>query len=155
MSEREVAPTVEQRSELASPPVPSIVLRERRNYCEREDCRGLPRKVVISPREYDPTLVGYVDEWRRKVEREGANRFPRGENGYSLYGSVQMEVEIGANGRLIQAEITRRNADERINAKALEIVKQAAPYAAFSPALAKFASSVVIVRTLNFASDPP
>ena len=117
------------------------------------DYAARPRKGIISPRTKEYSLAQYGEDWRIRVERVGEYNFPRGAQG-SLYGSVQISVEIAPDGHIIAAEITRPDLKTpKINEAALDIVKKASPFAKFPPEVRKDYDTVVITRTLNFTRD--
>lgn len=124
----------------------AVVDRMLKDYAER------PRKGVISPRTREYRLAQYGEDWRIKVQRVGELNFPRGQEG-SLYGSVQVAVELRPDGSVLAAEISRPSTDQRLNKAALRIIKLASPYAPFPPDIRKDYDILVLVRTLNFTRD--
>jgi protein TonB len=117
-----------------------------REYAER------PRKGVISPRTRQYRLAQYGEDWRIRVQRVGELNFPRGEQG-SLYGSVQVTVELRPDGSVLSADISRPSPNSKLNDAALRIIKLGSPYATFPPDIRKDYDSLVLVRTLNFTRE--
>jgi periplasmic protein TonB len=117
------------------------------------DYASRPRKGIISPSTREYRLAQYGEDWRIKVERVGELNFPRGAQG-SLYGSVQVSVEIAPDGSIISAEITRPDLrTPKINEAALRIIRQAAPFAPIPPQIRQQYDVLVLIRTLNFTRD--
>lgn len=117
------------------------------------DYAGRPRRAVVSPRTREYELAQYAEEWRRKVERIGEYNFPRGVQG-SLYGSVQISVEIAPDGKLISVDITKPDLKtQEINEAALDIIRKAAPFARLPQKVLEKYDTIVLTRTLNFTRD--
>lgn len=124
----------------------AVVDRMLRDYAAR------PRKGVISPRTQEYKLAQYGEDWRIKVQRVGELNFPRSTQG-SLYGSVQVSVELRPDGSVLTAEILRASPNPKLNEAALRIIKLASPYAPFPPDIRKEYDILVLVRTLNFTRE--
>lgn len=124
----------------------AVVDRGLRDYAAR------PRKGVISPSTRDYRLAQYSEDWRIKVQRVGELNFPRGAKG-SLYGSVQVAVELRPDGSVLSAEISRPSSDQRLNDAVLRIIKLGSPYAPFPANIRKDFDILVLVRTINFTRD--
>jgi periplasmic protein TonB len=73
----------------------------------------------------------YLDAWRRKIERVGTMNFPNAARRSKLSGTPVIEVTIGANGRLLSAEVKRTSGHAEIDEAALRILKLAAPFDPF------------------------
>ena len=116
------------------------------------DYAARPRKGVISPRTREYKLAQYGEDWRIKVQRVGELNFPRGAQG-SLYGSVQVSVDLLPDGRVLSAEISRPSPNQKLNEAALRIIKLASPYAPFPPDIRKEYDILTIVRTMNFTRE--
>ncbi|MBK9217733.1 MAG: energy transducer TonB [Uliginosibacterium sp.] len=84
-----------------------------------------PRKAFISPRTQYASHAQYMMSWSSKIARVGELNFPRNTVG-SLYGSVQIHVEIRADGSVARAEIARPDKDPKINDAALRVIHIAA-----------------------------
>lgn len=116
------------------------------------DYAARPRKTVISPATKEYKLAQYSEDWRIKVQRVGELNFPRGERG-SLYGSVQVAVELQPDGSIISAEVSRPSPNAKLNQAALRIIRLAAPFARFPDNIRKDSDVLVIVRTLTFTRE--
>lgn len=117
-----------------------------KEYAER------PRKAFISPRTQYASHAQYLTAWATKIARVGELNFPRNTAG-SLYGSVQIHVEIRADGSVARAEIARPDKDPKINDAALRIIHIAAPFAPFPPDIRKEYDILEFVRTLTFTRE--
>lgn len=124
----------------------AIVEKSLKEYASR------PRKAFVAPTTKYASHAQYVTAWSTKVARVGELNFPRNQIG-SLYGSVQVHVELSAEGRLVTLEIVRPDKDPKINDAALRIIKIAEPYAPFPPEIRKEYDRLEFVRTLTFTRD--
>jgi protein TonB len=82
------------------------------------------------------SLAPYLDAWRRKVERIGTLNFPAAARTALGDTSPVLEVGINANGTLDRALIRRSSGNPELDQAALAILKLAAPFDPFPPALA-------------------
>ncbi|MGA2564559.1 MAG: TonB family protein [Steroidobacteraceae bacterium] len=81
-------------------------------------------------------LAPYLAAWRLKVERIGNLNYPAAARDAGLSGSPVIEVEIGANGALLDARVRRRSGYGALDEAALRILKFASPFDPFPPDLA-------------------
>ncbi|WP_169307239.1 energy transducer TonB family protein [Chitiniphilus eburneus] len=109
-----------------------------------------PRKTFIGARAREYRFARYVEDWRMKVERLGNLAYPTDKNGQKLYGRLRLDVEIDANGNVTSAEIGKSSGNAELDAAALRIVKQAAPYGAFPPEIRKDTDVIGISRHWTF-----
>ncbi|MGO9515251.1 MAG: energy transducer TonB [Steroidobacteraceae bacterium] len=89
--------------------------------------------IAADTRESDVAV--YLDSWRRKIERVGTLNFPDAARRLKLTGTPVIEVTIGADGKLLQAELRRSSGHAEIDDAAMRILKIAAPYDPFPRAL--------------------
>jgi protein TonB len=82
------------------------------------------------------TLAPYVARWKRKVERLGTLHFPSAARAAGLSGRPVIEVEIGADGRLVQASVRRSSGHDELDQAALTAVKLSNPFDPFPAELA-------------------
>jgi protein TonB len=90
--------------------------------------------VAADTRESDVAV--YLDSWRRKIERVGTMNFPDVARRKNLSGTPVIEVTIGADGKLLHTVVRRSSGHPEIDEAAMRILTLAAPYDAFSRALA-------------------
>lgn len=107
-----------------------------------------PRKTFIGARAQEYRFARYVDDWRQKIERVGKLNYPAAARG--TYGHVLVTVEIRADGRLEKVEINKPSGHKVLDQAAINIVRLAAPFAAFPPDIARDTDILSITRTWNF-----
>ena len=112
-----------------------------------------PRKKFIGARTSEATYARYIEDWRIKVERVGSNLYPDEAKRNHIYGSLQMTVEIRADGSIATLEINRSSSHKVLDEAAKRIVFQAAPYAAFPPEVRKNYEILSITRTWTFTTS--
>ena len=74
-------------------------------------------------------------------------------NGRKLYGELTMNVTVDANGRVVDAEIVLSSRNKRLDQQAVAIVRAAAPFGNFNPAMRKQADQIVITSRFRFTRD--
>jgi periplasmic protein TonB len=90
----------------------------------------------VTPDTQASRLAPYLAAWKRKVERVGTLNFPAVARSSGLTGSPVLEVQIAANGRLIQAGVRRSSGFGALDQAAMAILKLASPFDPFPPDLA-------------------
>jgi protein TonB len=90
----------------------------------------------VTPDTRASTLAPYLAAWKRKVERVGTLNFPSVARNAGLSGSPVVEVQIGANGRLIEASVRRSSGHGSLDNAAMTILKLASPFDPFPAAMA-------------------
>ena len=90
----------------------------------------------VTPDTRASKLAPYLAAWKRKVERVGNQNYPTVIRDAGLTGSPVVEVQIGANGKLLEAQVRRRSGYEALDEAALKILKLAGPFDPFPPDLA-------------------
>jgi periplasmic protein TonB len=85
--------------------------------------------IAADTRESDVAV--YLDSWRRKIERVGTMNFPDVARRRKLSGTPVIEVTIGADGKLLNAQVRRTSGHAEIDEAALRILKLASPYDRF------------------------
>ncbi|MHB1676447.1 MAG: energy transducer TonB, partial [Sulfuriferula sp.] len=110
-----------------------------------------PHKVFIGARTREYVFARYIEDWRIKVERIGNQNYPDAAKEQRLYGTLQLTVSIKADGSLDDVEVTRSSGSPILDAAAVNIVREAAPYSAFPEDMRKKADVVSITRTWTFA----
>ncbi|MFO1294866.1 MAG: TonB family protein [Rubrivivax sp.] len=111
-----------------------------------------PRKRYISPATREETYALYYDGLRRRIEERGTRDFPE-YRGRKLYGELVMNVTVDALGRVVDAEIVRPSGSRVLDARAVAIVRAAAPFGAFSPAMRAQADQIVVSSRFRFTRD--
>ena len=90
----------------------------------------------VTPDTRASKLAPYLAAWKHKVERVGNQNYPAVIRDAGLTGSPVVEVQIGANGKLLEAQVRRRSGYEALDEAALTILKLAGPFDPFPPDLA-------------------
>lgn len=92
----------------------------------------------------------YLESWRRKVERIGRLNYPEQARAKRLYGSLRLLVAIEPDGTLRDVQIIESSGHRVLDEAAVRIVRLAAPYAPFPPAMRDETDVLEIVRTWQF-----
>jgi len=90
----------------------------------------------VTPDTRASRLAPYLAAWKRKVERVGTLNFPEVARGSGLTGSPVVEVQIGSNGKLIQASVRRSSGHGSLDQAAMTILRLASPFDPFPADLA-------------------
>ena len=111
-----------------------------------------PKKRYISPATREEVYALYYDALRRRIEERGTRNFPEF-NGQKLYGELTMNVTVDATGRVVEADIVHSSKSRRLDAQALTIVRAAAPFGAFNPAMRAQADQIVVTSRFRFTRE--
>jgi periplasmic protein TonB len=111
-----------------------------------------PKKRYVSPATREAIYAIYYDALRRRIEDRGTRDFPEA-NGRKLYGELTMNVTVDAQGRVVDAEIVRSSKSKLLDARAIAIVRAAAPFGPFSDAMRKQADQIVVTSRFRFTRD--
>ena len=116
------------------------------------DENARPKKRYISPATREEVYALYYDALRRKIEARGTRDFPE-YRGRKLYGELTMNVTVDNQGRVVDAEIVRGSGERMLDQRAVAIVRAAAPFGNFNPAMRKQADQIVITSRFRFTRD--
>ncbi|MEC5385402.1 TonB family protein [Uliginosibacterium sp. H3] len=122
----------------------AAVERMLRQYAQR------PRKTFVSPRTRESAFALYTVAWRKVVEDLGSLKFPKGDDGRALYGSVMLSIEIDRKGQLVNTAVERSSGNKRLDEAALRIVRMASPFKPLPPETARDTDILVMVETFRF-----
>lgn len=117
-----------------------------------EEYNRRPRKIFIGARTEEAVDAQYLEDWRTKVERIGNLNYPEEAKG-KLYGSLQLYVEIGKDGKLESVEVRRSSGYKILDQAAVRVVRMAAPYASFPAALKAKTDVIGFARTWVFTKS--
>jgi protein TonB len=98
--------------------------------------RGKPSpedRLLADTRE--SVIAGYLDGWKRRIERVGTLNFPNEARRRSMSGNPVLEVSIRANGSLESVIVRRSSGHAELDNAAVGIVKLAAPFDPFPTAM--------------------
>jgi periplasmic protein TonB len=122
----------------------AIVDRRLSEYAKR------PRKAFISPHTKESPFALYTIAWRKVVEDLGNLKFPKGEDGRAIYGSVMLSIEIDRKGKLVDTTVERSSGNKRLDDAALRIVRMGSPFKPLPPETARDTDILVMVETFRF-----
>lgn len=108
-----------------------------------------PRKRFIGASAAEYRFAQYEEEWRAKIERIGTLHYPAEARG-RLYGNLRLSVTIRPDGSVESVELDRSSGLKILDEAAFQIVRLAAPFAAFPPDIRKDTDLLVITRTWFF-----
>jgi protein TonB len=126
------------------------VLAEIEKRINEENSR--PKKRYISPATREAVYAVYYDALRRRIEDRGTRDFPE-VNGKKLYGELTMNVTVGADGRLIEAEVVRSSGNKMLDSRAKAIVQASSPFGPFTDAMRRQADQIVVTSRFRFTRD--
>jgi protein TonB len=86
------------------------------------------RTLIATPSTQESLLAGYLDGWRRRVERIGTANFPAQLLAERALARPTLEVTIGSDGRLQNIVVRRSSGDKALDQAALNILRLAAPF---------------------------
>jgi len=108
-----------------------------------------PRRRYVSPATQEAIYAIYLDTLRQRIEERGTRNFPT-QNGRKLFGSLIVNVAVGANGRVLEAKVMRGSGSRALDQRAVEIAKAAGPFAAFTSDMRKQADEIEFTWRFNF-----
>ena len=113
----------------------------------------MPRKRFIGARAKEYRDAQYIEAWRIKVERIGTLNYPEMARQKKIYGSLQLTVEIRADGSVESVEVTRSSGQPILDAAAQRIVKLASPFSPFPADIRRDTDILSITRTWSFTQS--
>ena len=109
-----------------------------------------PKRNFVGARTQEYRFARYAEDWRIKVEKVGNLNYPEEAKRQKIYGSLQLIVNIKADGSVERVEVKRSSGHKELDEAAIRIVNLAAPYAAFPEDIRKDTDILGIVRTWTF-----
>lgn len=138
----------------AAPAQPEGLTALQSEPAERQhDAETGPSKAVHGRSAKGLAWARYALDWQSKMERFGTYYFPEQLHQQQLYGGPVLTVEINADGTLAAVRIARSSGQTLLDQAAQKIVRMAAPFAPFPPALASKYRSWEITRRWVFTDD--
>ena len=116
------------------------------------DENARPKKRYISPATREEVYALYYDALRRRIEDRGTRNFPE-HQGRKLYGELTMNVTVDASGQVVETEIVRASTSRLLDQQAQAIVRAAAPFGPFTPAMRAQADQIVVTSRFRFTRD--
>jgi len=109
-----------------------------------------PRVAFVSVNARESRFAPYLDAWRRKVERIGNLNFPAEVRNRKLSGSLALEVALNADGSIRELNLDTPSGQPVLDDSAQRIVKSAAPFAPFPPAIRRDTAVLRFVYVWRF-----
>lgn len=116
------------------------------------DENARPRKRYVSPATREVVYAQYYDGLRRRIEERGTRDFPTYQ-GRKLYGELVLNIHVDARGRVIETDIIASSGNAMLDRRALAIVRAAAPFGSFTPAMRRGAEVLVITSRFRFTRE--
>jgi protein TonB len=92
----------------------------------------------------------YVHNWLRRIEHIGNLNYPEEAKRRKIYGHLRLLVAIKPDGKIKQVEILQSSGHVFLDDAAKRIVKLAAPFSPFPPAMRQQVDVLEIIRTWEF-----
>ncbi len=92
----------------------------------------------------------YLNLWQEKVELIGNLNYPAEARKNKLYGQLRLLVSLSPDGAILYVDILQSSGQRVLDDAAIRIVRLAAPFAPFPPALRKDVDQLEIIRTWKF-----
>ena len=89
------------------------------------------RQLFISADTRESNIAAYLDNWKRRIERVGAQYLP--DVAADLTGSPTLEVSIDASGQLAAVVLRKSSGSRVLDEAALDILRKASPFDPFPP----------------------
>lgn len=139
--------TIRQRSlEIASLEAKLDI--QRQAYAARPRIRRL---TSVAAKHSEDAL--YLNEWRTRVEEVGNRNYPEQARRQQIFGELRLMVALLPNGEVDEVKILKSSGHKILDAAAVRIVHQAAPYAPFPPQMSRKVDRLEIIRTWRFHRD--
>jgi periplasmic protein TonB len=116
------------------------------------DYNKRPRRLTYGVNAKGVAYAQYVDAWADTIERIGTERYPPEARG-RIYDTLIITVEIDKHGNVVDVVINKKSRHEVLNRVVKQIVYAGAPYARFTPEMAKEGDILQIVRAWTFTND--
>jgi protein TonB len=126
------------------------ILAEIEKRVREENAR--PKKRYVSPATKGVAHALYYDTMSRKIEERGTRNFPE-QNGKRLYGDLTMMITVDYRGQVVETEVVRPSKNALLDKRAIAIVRAAAPFGAFTPAMRKEADQYVFTTKFTFEGE--
>ncbi len=111
-----------------------------------------PKKRYVSPATREEVYAVYYDALRHAIEDQGTENFPTS-GGKKLYGELTMIVTVNHNGKVLDTEVVQTSGIAALDRRAATIVRAAAPFGRFSPAMRRKADQILVVSRFKFTRD--
>ena len=116
------------------------------------DDSAQPRRRYISPTTQEVPYALYYDRLRRRIEDRGTRDFPE-HLGKKLYGELTLNITVDAGGQLVEADVVQGSGNSLLDARALAILRGAAPFGDFSAPMRLEADQIILTSRFRFTRD--
>ncbi|WP_442919904.1 energy transducer TonB [Methylobacillus sp.] len=120
---------------------------------QQDEYQKRPKRKELGGRTQEYRFATYVEAWRQKVEKIGNLNYPQAAKEQKLYGSLELSVDIRADGSIDKIRVTRSSGHKVLDDAAKRIVELAAPYATFPDDIRKEFDIIGITRTWTFTKE--
>lgn len=118
---------------------------------EINDYNHRPRRLYLDTVNAKTSVeASYLAHWVHRVERVGNLNYPNKAIQKQLHGRLILNVLISASGQVLQVHVAQSSGSRILDDAAKHIVRLAAPFPAFPPALGKRYTQLMITRTWIF-----
>lgn len=108
------------------------------------------KRRTISAASHAAEDADYLAQWRDTIEREGTARYRQSIANQQTSGDLLMLVAIDQQGNLLEIQIRRSSGNPDLDALALGIVRDAAPFPPLPEAMQQNTEVLEILRTWKF-----
>ena len=109
-----------------------------------------PKRKSINAATREHQYASYLEAWRRKVEYVGNLNYPEEARRLKLFGDLILHVAVRSDGSVERMRVIRSSGHSVLDEAAMNIVRLAAPFAAFPPGIAEEVDVLDITRTWQF-----
>lgn len=113
-----------------------------------------PKKTFLSPTTKAHGAAKYLDNWGKRLVKVGNANYPIKAKANKLYGTLEVTVEINANGTIRKIDITTPSPHKILNDAAKRIIRDASPFEAFpDEEFFRDTNILVITRAVHFLEN--
>lgn len=110
------------------------------------------KRRTVSAANHEARDADYLARWRNHVERLGTQYYQAQIKQTPLSGEVRVLVSIGTEGQLVDAQVRQSSGSSTLDAMALKIVHQSAPFEPLPQAIRQDTEVLEIIRTWKFTA---
>lgn len=97
--------------------------------------------------------AAYLHAWKQRVEAIGNEHYPVEAKRRRLYGELRLLVTLRPDGGVAETRVLQSSGHALLDNAAVQIVRLAAPFETFPPAIAARADRLEIIRTWQFRAN--
>lgn len=147
------APLPAQASSPPQPPNEIATLRARLD-ARRQAYARMPRiERLTSAATRGSDDAAYLFAWKQRIEAIGNEHYPVEARRRRLYGDLRLLVALRPDGSVAETRVLHSSGHELLDNAAVQIVRLAAPFDSFPPAIAARVDRLEIIRTWQFRSN--